>query len=573
MKQLQRKINELDQQPVQKYSAITGRYTDTDTDVVYYLRNIYGGTIKKCSIEIEIPKVRLYEQVYRTSDIIAVSAYILCDFYINVRVKNDELQQSDANKQKGFFYAYHTGMRVIPNNIVEIDRELIRIKLEVKLPVNTTAFEGSLLAMNAKTAEKKLKKRRKDIISSKSLSLFLLKNLPDLVESFVGGFSEEELYDAVMLYRNQEYIRSYIKSKGVVSFLGNGSILPRKGLSDYKNPKGAKAFCSPPSLELTIELPDKSLVTGMGIQEGVTVILGDAYQGKSTLLSAIYEGIYNHVKGDGREYVITCESALKVSAENGRSVQNTDISFYLRNLPASVCNTKNFSTVSASGSTSQAAAVVEAIESGCQLMLLDEDNCANNFMYKEKRMREIFVKSSTVPFIDRAHALYIQYGVSAILAVGASAEYLDVADRALLIRDYEVYEFLDYEKVKDFDEKLYLRPRIVNWSNFRKPEVCNQISVVDAQTLKLGAEYVDVGAIIPNVSRGQMNFAVYVLKRLIRYDAVTGKTLPSALDVCYAGIEQSMKDARFYSEGEYFEYVRKQDIMQLLYRCKNIQFK
>lgn len=571
MKQLQRKINELDQQPIQKYSAITGRYTDSD--VVYYLRNVYGGTIKKCSIEIEIPKARLYEQVYRTSDITAISAYILRDFYVNVRIKNDELQQSDANKQKGYFCVYHTGMRVIPNNIVEIDRDFIKIKLEVKLPVNTTAFEGKLLAMNAKTAEKKLNKRRKDIISSKSLSMFLLKNLPALVESFTEDFSEDELYDAVMLYRNQEYIRSYIKSKGYVSFLGNGSVLPRKGLSDYKNPRGAKVFCSPLSLEIDIELPDKSHVLGMGIMDGVTVILGDAYQGKSTLLSAIYEGIYNHVKGDGREYVITCESALKVSAENGRSVQNTDISFYLRNLPSSVCNTKNFSTVSASGSTSQAAAVVEAVESGCQLMLLDEDNCANNFMYKEKRMREIFVKSSTVPFIDRAHALYLQFGVSAILAVGASAEYLDVADHALLIRDYEVYEFLDYEKANYSDEKLYLRPRIVNWSNLRKPEVCNQISVVDAQTLRLGTEYVDVGSIIPNVSSGQMNFTVYVLNRLIRYDAVSGKTLPATLDVCYAGIDQRMKDARFYSEGEYFEYVRKQDIMQILYRCKNIQFK
>ncbi len=571
MKQLQRKINDLDKQPIQKYGAITGRYTDAD--IVYNLRNVYGGVIKKCSVEIEIPKKRLYEDVYRASDVTSISSYILRDFYMNVRIKNDDLQQSDLNKQKGFFCVYHTGQRVLSNNMVTVDSDVIRIKLEVKLPVNTTALEGSLLAMNANTASNQLKKRRKDVISSKSLGILFLKNLPSLIEGFIEDFSEDELFNSVMLYRNQEYIRKYLKSRGYVSFLGNGSILPRKGLSDYKNLRGAKAFKSPPSFEIEIKLPDESIVSGMGIKEGVTVILGDAYQGKSTLLAAIYEGIYNHIDGDGREYVITCESALNLSVENGRSVQNTDISFYLKNLPLSVCNAKNFSTISASGSTSQAASVTEAVESGCKLMLLDEDNCANNFLYKEKRMREIFVRSSTVPFMDNVQVFYSQFGISSIIAVGASAEFLDVADRALLIRDYEVYEFTDYEKAECRTERINLRSRIVDWSNIRKSEVIASISVVDAQTLKLGTECIDIGNIIPNVSIGQMNFIVCVLKKLITYEAVAGKTLPVALDVCYAGIDRSMGIPVLFSKEEYFEYVRKYDVMQIIYRCRSILFR
>lgn len=572
LKQLQRKISDLDKQSIQKYGAITGRYMDA-ADIVYNLRNVYGGVIKKCSVEIEIPKKRLYENIYGTDDVMAISSYILRDFYANVKIKNDELQQSDLNKQKGFFCVYRTGQRVLSNNMVTVDSDVIRIKLEIKLPVNTTALEGTLLAMNANTASNQLKKRRKEVISSKSLGILLLKNLPSLVESFIEDFSEDELFKAVMLYRNQECIRKYLKSEGYVSFLGNGSILPRKGLSDYKNLRGAKAFKSPPSFEIEIKLPDGKTVSGMGIKEGVTVILGDAYQGKSTLLAAIYEGIYNHINGDGREYVITCESAFNLSVENGRSIQNTDISFYLKNLPLSVCNAKNFSTISASGSTSQAASVTEAVESGCKLMLLDEDDCANNFMYKEKRMREIFVRLSTVPFVDNVQLFYSQFGISSIIAIGASAEFLDVADRALLIRDYEVYEFTDYEKAKCRTERINFRQRVVDWSNLRKSEVIASISVVDAQTLRLGTEYIDIGNIIPNVSIGQMNFIVCILKKLITYEAVVGKTLLASVDICYAGIKYNNGISVSFSKEEYFEYVRKYDVMQIIYRCRNIMFR
>ena len=571
MKQLQRIIDDLDKQPIQKYGAITGRYTDAD--IVYHLHSVYGGTVKKCSAEIEIPKNRLYEDIYNENDLTAISSYILRDFYVNVRIKNDELQQSESNRQKGCFCVYHTGQRVIPNNMVTIGEDAVRIKLEIKLPINTTALEGTLLAMNSRTAAKQLAKRKKDVISSKALGILLLKNLPELVESFIMNFSEDDLLCAVRLYRNQEYIRGYLISNGYAAFVGNGSVLPRKGASDYKNPRGAKAFKSPPSLEIKIKLPCDSFIRGMGIREGVTLILGDAYQGKSTLLSAIYEGIYDHIDGDGREYVITCASALNISAEGGRGVQNTDISFYLKNLPASVCDAKNFTTVCASGSTSQAAAVTEAVESGCKLMLFDEDNCANNFMYKEKRMREIFVRSSTVPFMDIAHSLHSQFGISSIIAVGASAEYLNIADRAILIRDYEVQEFTDYETVESDGTRIKLRPRTADWSLLRKPDILASISAADAQTLRIGTDFINVGSIIPNVNVGQMNFIVAVLKKLFTYEAVNGRTLSSVIESCYSGLDRNGGLPEAFSSFDYFEYVRKYDLAQILYRCRYIRFK
>lgn len=571
MKQLQRKISDLDKLPIQKYGMITGRYTDED--IVYDLRNVYGSVVKKCSAEIEIPKSRLFEDIYLANDMTAIASYILREFYVNVRIKNDELQQSDKNKQNGYFCVYHTGQRVIPNNMVTIDEDVVRIKLEIKLPISATALDGNLLAMSAKTISNQLDKRKKNVISSKSLGILLIKNLPELVESFIESFSESYLLRAVMLYRNQEYIRRFLRARGFVAFIGNGSVLPRKGGSDFKNPRGAKAFISPKTFEIEIKLPDESSIRGMGIAEGITVILGDAYQGKSTLLSAIYEGIYNHIEGDGREYVITRKSALNISAESGRGVHMTDISFYLKDAPQTLCDAVNFTTVCASGSTSQAVSVTEAVESGCELMLFDEDNCANNFMYKEKRLREIFVKSSTIPFIDNARSFYSKLGISSIIAVGASTEYLDIADRTVVIRNHEVYEFNDYERVDYGERMIQLKPRIVDWSAIRRPEVINSISVLDSRTLKIGYETINVGSIIPNVSTGQMNFIVCVLKELITYDATCGKSLRAAVELCYARIEKNGGMPEAMSSSDYFEYVRKYDIEQILYRCRSTRFR
>lgn len=571
MNQLRKIINDLDGQPVRKYSSITGRYTDGK--MIYHLRNVYGGAVKKCSAEIEIPKDMLYSSLFRASDNIAVSSHIMREFYFHTRMQNDELQQSDSNRQKGYFYIYHAGMRVLPNNIVAVLDETIRIRLEIKLPVNETGLDGKLQAMGAKAAANQLKKRRKDIISSKALSILLLKNLPDLIDSFLQDFSEQELISAVMLYRNQEYIRRYLGENGYIAFIGNGAILPRNGMSDYKNPRGAKAFQSPPSMEIDIALPDGSTVSGMGLKKGITVILGDSYQGKSTLLSALYEGIYNHIGGDGREYVLSCDSALKISAETGRSVQNADISFYLKEIPRSACNAKHFTTPSASGSTAQAAAIFEAVESGCKLMLFDEDSCANNFMYREDRMHEILGGCATVPLLDNAQGLFEQYGISMILAVGSSAQYLTVADKALLLRDYQVYEFTEYEKrAQAYTEHLKIRPRIADWSGMKKVDALPVIVTDRGQILKIGSEHMDLNGILPNASAGQMDFIAAVLRYLTRYQPSGRKPLLAVLNDTYQKMEKTADGNIWEISLDYLEYVRKYDIMQILYRYRYMQF-
>lgn len=72
----------------------------------------------------------------------------------------------------------------------------------------------------------------------------------------------------------------------------------------------------------------------MGIPEGVTLIVGGGFHGKSTLLQALERGVYHHIAGDGREMVITRQDAVKVRAEDGRNIEKVNISAFINNLPA-----------------------------------------------------------------------------------------------------------------------------------------------------------------------------------------------------------------------------------------------
>ncbi|HHY91931.1 MAG TPA: ABC-ATPase domain-containing protein, partial [Firmicutes bacterium] len=219
----------------------------------------------------------------------------------------------------------------------------------------------------------------------------------------------------------------------------DGAILPREsGAGDRPLKEGRVVpFRTPPELAVEVDLPHRGRVRGLGIPRGVTLIVGGGYHGKSTLLRAIERGVYNHIPGDGRELVVTVADAVKIRAEDGRSVSGVDISPFIGNLPFGQ-GTQDFSTPNASGSTSQAANIVEALEVGTHLLLLDEDTSATNFMIRDARMQELIPKAGEpiTPFIDRVRQLYEHRGVSTILVVGGAGDYLDVADRVIRMQNY-----------------------------------------------------------------------------------------------------------------------------------------
>lgn len=280
-------------------------------------------------------------------------------------------------------------------------------------------------------------------INSQELGKILFDFLPACVrQTLLAPSCDKKVLEQVLyLADDQQYIREQLEALGLAAFVANGSLLPRKSGISSLPMKEAVTFVSPASMEVVLELPHRGKLTGMGIKRGVTLIVGGGYHGKSTLLEALELGVYNHIAGDGREYVITDNSAMKLRAEDGRSIQNTDISMFIRNLPSGR-DTTSFSTEDASGSTSQAAATVEAMEMGAKVFLIDEDTSATNFMIRDELMQRVVSRDvePIIPFIDRVRELYEENGISTILVAGSSGAYFHKADTVIQMNRYQPLE-------------------------------------------------------------------------------------------------------------------------------------
>ena len=253
----------------------------------------------------------------------------------------------------------------------------------------------------------------------------------------------QALEDHVALLRDQEALRAQLKPRKLVAFVGNGAILPRAA-GDSDRPLAANqatAFESPESLSQTFELPSGRTVTGMGIPEGLTVIVGGGYHGKSTLLRALERGVYPHISGDGREWVISRADVASVRAEDGRPITGDDISPFITNLPTGA-DTRHFTTTNASGSTSQAANVVEAHAASTSALLIDEDTSATNFMIRDRLMQRLVPndKEPITPFVQRVRSLYDATSVSTVLIAGGSGAYLRLADTVIAMDAYRPSE-------------------------------------------------------------------------------------------------------------------------------------
>ena len=276
-------------------------------------------------------------------------------------------------------------------------------------------------------------------INAGELEKIFFEFLPICVEkAFVyRNLSGKDLENTLFLAEDQAYIREELKKRSLVAFVNDGAVLPRESGISSRPMKDCVAFSSPESLRITMELPHKGRITGMGIPKGITLIVGGGYHGKSTLLNALELGVYNHIQGDGREYVITGSTAQKLRSEDGRFVKDVDISLFINDLPNKK-NTTCFSTEDASGSTSQAAGIVEGIEAQSQVFLLDEDTSATNFMARDAFMQRVISreKEPITPFLERARDLYEKAGISTILVAGSSGAFFHIADTVIQMDNY-----------------------------------------------------------------------------------------------------------------------------------------
>jgi len=305
------------------------------------------------------------------------------------------------------------GQKSLLRNAIFIKQDIIEARLVIGLPADDRRVAG-LQAQE-----------------------MLFNELPAIIEQslFYKNLSAQELIDSVNSAEDQDILRSKLKTNKLVAFIANGSLLPRQsGISDKPLNGKVISFKSPASLEIEMTLPNVGKIRGMGVPQGITLIVGGGFHGKSTLLQAIEHGVYNHIPSDGREKVVTTPSAVKIRSEDGRAIANVNISPFIDRLPFAR-DTNNFCTENASGSTSQAANIIEALECDSELLLIDEDTSATNFMIRDKRMQSLVSqqKEPITPLLYRVRELYNSHGVSSIIVMGGSGDYFDVADTVIMM--------------------------------------------------------------------------------------------------------------------------------------------
>jgi len=309
-------------------------------------------------------------------------------------------------------------------------------------------LERTSMAVNHSYVEARfslgLPARGRAILGHEAQEMFF-HEIPEIVNRslFLEALHQDKMWEHLKVAEDQELLRETLKDNKWVAFIANGSVLPRRsGISDLPmEATKVEPFQSPAQLEALVELPHHGEIKGMAIPEGITLVIGGGYHGKSTLLRSLERGVYNHLPGDGREYIVSLGDAVKIRAEDGRRVAGVNISPFINNLPRQM-DTSFFNSDDASGSTSQAANIMEALEVGTDLLLLDEDTSATNFMIRDQRMQSLVAKDKEpiTPFIDKVKSLYNEEGVSTVVVVGGSGDYFDIADTVIMMDEYRPKE-------------------------------------------------------------------------------------------------------------------------------------
>ncbi len=330
---------------------------------------------------------------------------------------------------------------------------------------------------------------------------------------------KEAMLKHCQVVEDQSTLREQLEAHNLVAFVANGSVLPRIAGNCDLPMKEAVEFTAPESLQVTLHAPNKGYVTGLGIPKGITLIVGGGFHGKSTLLNAIERSIYDHIPGDGREYIVTDQKAMKIRAEDGRCVHHLNLSNYINHLPMGK-DTADFSTQDASGSTSQAAWLQESIEAGATSLLIDEDTSATNFMIRDERMQALVAKGDEpiTPLVDRIGQLRDEMDISTIIVMGGSGDYLDVANTVIQMHDYQAVDVTEKAKQviaqhptqrhNESEESLQtFRPRALN-----RVALMNiltdgkfRVSAKGKDSLRFGKEFTDLSALEQIESADEVN--------------------------------------------------------------------
>ena len=426
MKQLEQLLRQSDHKPYPAYKSLKGRYRFPFYQLsIEHVQGDPFASPSSLSIQISAESHGFPKEYYASEHRrIMLQDLLLRSFR---RELGKVSRKVNGSGKSGTLSVSSCGQEVLSRSALTVDPDSGLL---------TVRFSAGFPAAGRTTLAMELKKMLMEFVPAAAQRSLLSRAIPkDTVTRWIS------------LADDQKAIRDQLEDKDLVAFVADGAILPRRSGVDDTPMASAIPFESPEKDRVTLTLPNGRSITGLGIRHGITLIVGGGYHGKSTLLQALERGIYDHIPGDGREYVITERTATKIRSEDGRSVKQLDISTFIRNLPNGK-NTASFSTEDASGSTSQAANTVEAILSGSRTLLIDEDTTATNFMVRDALMQSVIHpdQEPIVPFLSRMRALYGKQGISTILVAGSSGAFFHVADTILQMKEYRPLDITDTAK-------------------------------------------------------------------------------------------------------------------------------
>lgn len=471
--------------------------------------------------------------------------------------------RAKGSGKSGLISVSHCGQEVLARTACEITEKGITARFFIGFPANGRT------------------------INSPELEKILFDFLPVCIHKafFYRNLDPEALRKAICLAEDQAFIRQELKKRSLVAFVSDGAILPRESGISSRPMKNSIPFVSLESLRVSMELPHRGTITGMGIPCGITLIVGGGYHGKSTLLNALELGIYDHISGDGREYVITDPSAQKLRSEDGRFIKDVNISLFINDLPNKK-DTLCFSTEDASGSTSQAAGIVESMEAGSKVFLLDEDTSATNFMVRDSFMQRVICreKEPITPFLERARDLYEKAGISTILVAGSSGAFFHIADTVIQMDNYHPVDITSVTKklcqeypLSDIEAPAFRFPeshRImtrakVTSSRHSRPGQPERLKtkVHGKDGFSLGKTEVDLRYVEQLIDSEQTASLALLLKYACEHLIDGKRTLPEI--ITYLDTQLKSQGLSFFSEGSYIPCGYAMPRIQEIYSCFN----
>lgn len=380
--------------------------------------------------------------------------------------------------------------KILPRSALEINEDYVEARIVIKLPFKTLSYgSGDARVIDGEAACDVF---FNDLVNAVEQSMIYCNLDPERIDS------------ALELMEDASHLRKELSTRGLTAFVRQGSLLSRMSDCDLPDYEDLNPLMVEESAEIDFEVPNGGSVRGLGIPTGLTVIIGEANAGRTDLMKALGDGIYNHVAGDGREMAISMTDTAAINSDTGRSVQRVDISPFFAGEDSSL---KSYSSNSADRFCSQAASFIEMIEAGARVLLLDESTSDPEFLSGDQRVSALLNSKKRVSLVEIARQLVDELDISIIVAGGANvAEYLPLADNVFKIEAGKVANITEAVKSQDLpapeqqhladisrllDVQRYIMPSSINATCGEKNVV---VEAIDRDIFQFGRNSVDVSS-------------------------------------------------------------------------------